>query len=364
MKNVKLMSLILATLMILAMFASCGEQPAETTAAEQETTAKVETTATPDTTKVETTTQEVTTAPETEHTAHFWSENVTFTAYDKRDEIGNAGYVAIRCTYCDAVKEDTIKPVILYCDFEGAPLDDAALDEVEKLAFNNTGIVRWAGNAEGKTRTTGSLIFDPINGNHYLDPANQAKLHFWDEVSDKQNPQGVNLYEKYALEGYAASYKYGKITVSLDFAFTKPSKGTAILGFIKQAGDETTGYAGGFGVDQDGVVGIFKQVNYVADSTEKILEAGKVYHADFVLYLNNSIENVDATGPAVELYIDGECVFAKADKAGSNSVFFVPNSSYEGNARYGFRLDNGATSYIDNFCITAEISDPMPLPPA
>lgn len=140
-KLIKLLSLALACIMLVATLAACGGELPETTepeVTEPDTTAAPVTTAPPVTTEPapETTlpveTDPPTTEPEVviapvepelescEHTEHVWYSHPTYTAYDAQKEDGTLGYVAVHCRYagCDAIEDNKIQPVLAYLDFE------------------------------------------------------------------------------------------------------------------------------------------------------------------------------------------------------------------------------------------------------
>lgn len=155
-KLVKLLSLVLALLLLVASFAACGGEtpdtdPADTDPADTDpvdtdppvtdppetdppVTDPPETdppvTDPPETDPPETEPEDPTPAePDTtepeleaaEHTDHVWYTFATYTAYDAPKEDGTLGYLAVHCRYagCDAIQDNKIQPVLANLDFEG-----------------------------------------------------------------------------------------------------------------------------------------------------------------------------------------------------------------------------------------------------
>ena len=144
-KLTKLLSLVLALLMVVAVLAACGEHtsdtepdttpevtdpettvPPVTTAPDPETTEPAPETTEPETTEPETTEPEVVIVPVEpeleagEHAEHAWYTFATFTPYDAKQEDGTIGYLAVHCRYagCDAIQDNKIQPVLVNLDFE------------------------------------------------------------------------------------------------------------------------------------------------------------------------------------------------------------------------------------------------------
>lgn len=139
-KTMKILSLLLAVLMLASTLIACGDDtPDETTPKNTTpmTTAAPITTA-PETSAPETTTKaaETTTkAPETtafvpteaalpadpNHTEHVWYSHPTFTAYDEKQADGTIGYTAIHCRHegCEAIKDNKVRPALVNLDFNG-----------------------------------------------------------------------------------------------------------------------------------------------------------------------------------------------------------------------------------------------------
>ncbi len=172
----KFFAFALALLMVVSLFAACGETPDETTAKAPETTttpsqsvppvttapdtsAPPVTTA-PDTT--DTTAPETTTTPETDpepleptiaadsaHTEHIWYTLPTYTAYEAKQADGTIGYYATHCRYegCDAIKDGKIRPILVNMDFEGFTGTLAKYaDEAENVCAHKKGANNSPGN--------------------------------------------------------------------------------------------------------------------------------------------------------------------------------------------------------------------------